>query len=107
MKIIFSPMRREDRVDLAVAGDTLTIAGEDFDFSPIPEGATLPREAVACDWIAGDVERDAGGELKVPLILPHGASAPQATLYPVPVTVATDGPVTLPPYEAEEEETEA
>lgn len=103
MQIIFSPMRREDRIDLAVTGDTLTINGEDFDFSPIPEGATLPREAIACDWIAGDVERDAGGDLTVPLILPHGADAAQETLFPAPMTVASDGPVTLPSYEAEEE----
>lgn len=96
MQITFTPMRHEDRLVLSVSGDTVTINGEAFDFSAIPEGATLPRDAVACDWLASDVER-IDGDIHLILILPHGASAPHETLFPGPVTVA-DGPVSLPPY---------
>lgn len=103
MKIILSPMRRDDKLALSKSGDTLTINGEAFDFSGIPNGATLPREAITCDWIAGPVERDNAGVLTVPLILPHGPSAPEATRFPQPLENVADGPVSLPPYTVEEE----
>lgn len=107
MKISFTPMRRDDRLELIKQGEVLTINGEAFDFSEVPEGATLPRAAVVCDWLISDVER-IGGQITLTLILPHGARAPAETLFPDPVTV-TDGPVALPPYEttqapAEEED---
>lgn len=103
MHITFSPMRRDDTLSLSKSGDVLTINGEPFDLSGIPEGATLPREAVACDWLASDIER-LGGELRLTLILPHGAIAPADTLFPQPITVAADGPIALPAYEIEETE---
>lgn len=105
MQIKFTPMRRDDALALSVAGDVLTINGEAFDFSGVPEGATLPREAVTCDWLASNVER-IGGQITLTLILPHGAKAPQETLFPAPVSV-TDGPVPLPPYDTVPEEEEA
>lgn len=104
MQINFTPMRRDDRLDLSVSGDALTINGEAFDFSGVPEGATLPRDAVACDWLASDVER-IGGEITLTLVLPHGANAPEETRFPEPISV-TSGAVTLPPYEIAEPEFE-
>ena len=101
-QITFSPMRRDDRLEVSIAGDVFTINGAAFDFSTLPEGATLPRAAVACDWLAGDVDR-IGGSLHLSLILPHGAKAPLETLFPVPI-MASDGLVTLPPYEIETED---
>ena len=98
MQILFSPMRRDDRLDLSLAGDVLTINGEAFDFSALPDGATLPREAVTSDWLASDVER-IGVVIHLTLILPHGADAPPETLFPAPVS-ATNGPITRPAYEA-------
>jgi hypothetical protein len=100
MQITLSPARRDARLDLSRNGDTLTINGEAFDFSPLPEGATLPAEAIASDWFAGPVER-VDGELHLTLVLPHGADAPQETLFPAPLTLTGDGPVTLPSYEKE------
>lgn len=99
MQIKFTPVRHDDRLFLSVVGDVLTINGQAFDFSGVPEGATLPREAVTCDRLASDVER-IGGQITLMLILPHGPHAPQETLFPAPVSV-TDGPVPLPPYEIE------
>jgi hypothetical protein len=94
MQISFSPMRRDDRPELSVSGDVLTINGEEFDFSGVPDGATLPQEAVACDWLASDVER-IGGVLHLTLILPHGADAPQEALFPEPLSVS-EGSIPLP-----------
>jgi hypothetical protein len=105
MRITFSPTRRDDRLVLIKSGDVLTINGEAFDFSALPEGNTLPRDAVACEWLAGDVER-IEGVIHLALILPHGAQAPQQTRFPVPI-IAGDGPVALPPYDADPQEDEA
>ena len=102
MNITLSPMRRDDRLDLAISGDVLAVNGEEFDFAALPEGATLPQSAVACAWLAGYVER-IGGEIHLALILPHGEKAPAETLFPDPI-MAGDGPVPLPPYEIEAED---
>lgn len=102
MRINLTPMRRDDLLELSVSGDALTVNGELFDFAPIPEGAALPRVAVACPWLASDVERS-GGKIALTLILPHGTNAPEETLFPAAIDV-DDGPVTLPSYELEEEE---
>ena len=94
MEITFTPMRRDDSLTLEVGGDVLTVNGTAYDFSGVAEGALLPREAVAGDWLASDVERVAG-VLRLTVILPHGADAPEALLYPAPV-IAGEGPVALP-----------
>lgn len=101
MNLHFTPMRRDEALTLSRSGDMLTINGEVFDFSGIPEGATLPRAAVVCEWLASDIER-IGGTIHLTLILPHGANAPQETLFPQPITVTTDGPITLPAHSIEE-----
>lgn len=98
MQIQFTPMRHANRLSLSKTGDTLTVNGEDFDLSGIPDGATLPRAAVACDWLASDIAR-VDGVLHLTLILPHGMSAPDETLFPASVTVTGNGPIALPPYE--------
>lgn len=95
MLIKLSPQRRDDALAVSKMGDVLTINGELFDFSALPNGATLPRSAIGCDLIAGDVER-AAGELIVPLILPHGASPSPAVAFPADLVDAPDGPVELP-----------
>ncbi|GGG77478.1 hypothetical protein GCM10011415_27970 [Salipiger pallidus] len=102
MKIILSPIRLDTQLELSKSGDTLTINGEVFDFIDVPAGATLPRAAITCDWIAGDVTRDEAGVLTVPVVLPHGADAPEETRFPEPLVDVADGPVELPPYNAEE-----
>ena len=106
MKIILSPMRRDERLTFLKAGDALTLNGEAFDFTDLPNGAALPRSAISSDWFAGDVTRDEAGELTVPLILPHGANAPEATRFPAPLESVADGPVALPIYETPEPEEE-
>jgi len=84
---------------LLVTGDTLTINGEAFDFSQVNDGDTLPADAVGSDFVVGDVTREAG-VLTVPLLLPHGARAPNETRFPVDIN-ASDGLVRLPSYNGE------
>ena len=95
MKLNFSPMRHDTPLSLERAGDVLTINGTAFDFGPLEDGATLPRDAVACDVLASDVER-IDGDLHLTLILPHGGNAPHETLFPAPIIDPPDGPVALP-----------
>jgi hypothetical protein len=106
MKISFSPVRRDEQLELHRAGDVLTINGEAFDFGPLPEGATLPAEAIDSDWFAGPVER-IDGELHLTLVLPHGPQAPEATRFPAPLDLGGDGPVDVPVWAEPEEEEDA
>ncbi|MFW8636717.1 hypothetical protein [Cribrihabitans pelagius] len=103
MQINWTPVRRDEALTVTKQGDALTINGEVFDFAPLTDGATLPRDAVACDWLASDVER-VSGELHLTLLLPHGADAPEVTRFPQPVAMAGDGPVPVPPHSAPEQE---
>jgi hypothetical protein len=76
-------------------GDVLTINGEAFDFSQLPEGATLPAGAIGSGHFEGPVGR-INGELHLTLRLPHGPNPSQAVAFPQPITVTQDGPVEMP-----------
>jgi hypothetical protein len=95
MQIILSPQRRDDTLTVTKQGDTLTINGTAYDFSVIPDGATLPKDATDCAWLASDVER-IDGVLHLTLLLPHGASASQAARFPQPIINPADGVLELP-----------
>lgn len=95
MRISFSPRRMDGALTLSREGDVLSINGETFDFSALPDGATLPAGAIASDWIVGPVER-IGGVLHLTVILPHGARPSPAVAYPEPVIVTADGPIAVP-----------
>jgi hypothetical protein len=105
MHITLIPQRSEARLSLSRAGSVLIIDGVAYDFAPLPEGATLPRAAVDCPALAGDVTRT-GGVLQIALILPHGANPPMEARFPEPITVAEDGPITLPAPNLPDEVTE-
>ena len=95
MQITLHPLRSEGSLTLLRAGDQLTINGAVFDFSVLPEGASLPADAVDSPWIAGPVRRE-GGALELALYLPHGAAAPEAMRFPATISDPADGPVPLP-----------
>jgi hypothetical protein len=95
MKINLSPQRRDDTLTVTKQGDTLTINGTAYDFSVIPDGATLPKDATDCKWLASDVER-IDGVLHLTLLLPHGANASQAARFPQPIINPADGVLELP-----------
>lgn len=95
MQIKLNPQRRDDSLTVVKQGDVLVVNGTEYDFSSIPEGATLPAEAIDSDLFSGPVER-VGGVLHVTLTLPHGPNPSQAVAFPEPITVTADGKVELP-----------
>lgn len=101
MKISFTPQLRANVLSLSLDGDMLTVNGTAYDFGPLAEGGTLPREAVGCPLLASDVTRE-GGHIALMLILPHGSDASEEARFPQPITVTRSGPIPLPVTYAEE-----
>ena len=95
MKINLSPQRRDDTLIVIKLGDKLTINGTEYDFTQLPDGGTLPKDAIDCEWIISDVNR-VDGELELALLLPHSADATEAARFPEPVIDPADGEVELP-----------
>lgn len=95
MNITLIPQRRDDAIVVSKSGDTLTINGVAYDFSVIPNGATLPASAVDCEYVTGDVER-INGVLQISLIIPHGPNPSQDVAFPEPLINPADGVLELP-----------
>lgn len=95
MRISLSPQRRDVTLAIVKAGDVLTINGHSFDFSALPNAATIPAGEVPCEWIVGPVER-VSGALQLTLVLPHGPSPSQAVAFPAPIIDPPDGVINLP-----------
>jgi len=95
MHITLSPQRRDDNLTVIKQGDTLTINGTAYDFSVIPEGGTLPKDATDCAWLASDVTR-IDGVLHLKIILPNAVSASEAARFPQPIVNPADGELELP-----------
>ena len=93
MIITFSPVRMAQPIAVVRAGDRLLIEGVPVELSRLPPDHP---------WIESARHED--GVWHVTLRLPHGAGAPPETLFPHPVVVAEDGPVPLPPFEADAED---
>ncbi len=94
MIIKLSPVRSDVSLSVSKSSDTLEVNGVALDFSRLPDGATLPAEAVGCEFVIAPVERINGG-LVLTLMLPHAADAPQGARFPVDLYPA-DGQVQLP-----------
>ena len=95
MEINLSPQRRDDTLTVIKQGDTLTINGTAYDFTDLPDGGTLPAEAVDSEFVVGNVER-IDGVLHLTLLLPHGADASEAARFPQPIINPADGQLELP-----------
>ncbi|WP_338791075.1 tail fiber assembly protein [Pseudomonas sp. AE27] len=95
MIIKLSPVRSDERLHLEKMGDVLRLNGATLDFAALPDGATLPSEAVSSRWICEPVER-VDGELVVTVIMPHGADASEQSRFPVDIVSPADGRVPLP-----------
>ena len=105
MRITLSPTRSDETLTASRDGDTLTINGKEFDFSPLEEGEALPADAIDSEWITGDVTRT-NGVLHIALRPPHGANAPEETRFPEPIIDPPDGEIALPPHSLPELEVE-
>ena len=103
MKINLRPVRSDNTLSVVKQGDLLTINSVNYDFSQLPDGATLPTEAVDSSWFErpGVVER-VNGELHLTLLLPHGANPAHHVAFPEPITVTADGPIKLPTTEVDD-----
>lgn len=105
MKIKLSPVRADTAPLQATIHDkdTIIINGNRFDFSPLSTGETLPVSAISgTHAFVSDIERDAFGDLHFTLRLPHGAAAPQETLFPEAYDTPIDinsGSLPVPPYD--------
>ncbi|BBH46889.1 tail fiber assembly protein [Pseudomonas sp. KU43P] len=97
MIIKLSPVRSDLQLAVFKAGEVMEINGVALDFSRLADGATLPSEAVGCEFVIAPVER-VNGDLVLTLMLPHAADAPQAARFPVDIYPA-DGQVQLPGLE--------
>jgi hypothetical protein len=95
MILTLSPMRRDDALTLARAGEVLVVNGTPVDLGALSEGEEIDAGLTGCPYLVGPIRRE-GGVLHLTVILPHGATPPQETLFPAPVTVAGDGPIPLP-----------
>lgn len=71
-------------VDLVVfvQGSKLTINGEEFDFSFMESGSTLPRAAVVSPHLASDVVCDEGGVINLTLLVPIGPTPSADEAFP-------------------------
>jgi hypothetical protein len=78
-------------------GDILTIDGDGFDFTSLPDGSSLPPGLVPSRWIDPNrpVER-VNGKLRITLILPHNRAPEPFQSFPAAIENAADGPIDLP-----------
>lgn len=97
-QISFSPIRFDTPLTLSVDGEALIVNGDRLDFSAIATASKGEVEAFDCPFLADDPERDADGTLHVKVLLPYGSAASQDALFPQPIMVSEDGPVTLPAF---------
>lgn len=95
MKISFSPIRSDRSLKLSKLGDVLIVNDVPYDFTELPEGASLPRQAVTGDWLASDVMR-VDRTVQLTVILPIGPAATPEMAFPEIIYVSEDGPVTIP-----------
>lgn len=95
MLINLSPIYSDKTLEITKTNDTLTINGESFDFSQLPNGATLPREAIGCEFILSDVHR-VNREIELTLLFPIRADASHEARFPQPINMTTNGQVVLP-----------
>lgn len=95
MHISFSPIRSDAVLSVVRDGEKLIVNDVELDFSPLPEGAILPADAISSDWISGDVSRY-NGSLQICLLLPHGAEPSERVAFPQALINPADGFLPIP-----------
>lgn len=99
MKITLWPDLVSWPMDVSVNKDTLTINGESFDFSVIPDGYSLPGKAVGSKYFvdAAEIFRK-DGVIHVSILLPVSADSPEELRNPAkPIVIsAKSGKVAIP-----------
>lgn len=101
MIIKLSPGLSDHTLTVFRLGDMLTLNNVALDFAQLPEGATLPAEAISSEWVLDPIKREAG-KLIVSLRLPHSIDATTEALFPADIIDPPDGQVELPGLELAE-----
>ena len=110
LRISFGPQLTARALVVSKAGDVLTIDGEEYVFSGLPDGATIPNSlprpgtsdpdtTIPCNAILGPVHRVAG-ELRLTLILPYRGGGRHVAA-PPDLVDPPDGPIALPNLDEE------
>lgn len=80
-------------------GDRLDINGQSFDFSSLPDGASIPQAAaedIPGGYFTGEISRQ-GGRLSLTLVLPYASENPSPSVaFPSPIIDPPDGVIALP-----------
>ncbi|MDT9673833.1 hypothetical protein F6R97_04080 [Pseudomonas sp. JV414] len=93
---VFGQRYDNEPFELIKKGDSLFINGEQFDFFPMPEGATLPGTAVQSKWFSlGQITKEEN-VIKLSLLYPVPANYSPEQATPQLLTNVADGPVALP-----------
>lgn len=95
MRIKLTPQRRDDTIMLSKVGKSLFINGEEFNFSKLKRGDTLPKRAIVSEWFMDDVE-NIDGVIVMTLILPNPANFSLEQAFPEDIVVVGDGIIQLP-----------
>lgn len=94
LKLVLSPVRSDLRTVASLTGTVLTLNGEQYDLSELPDGAVARHPKL------GKVTRR-GDEYECAITLGHGANAPEETRFPEPLVLTDhEGPIELPPFDA-------
>ena len=80
IKTNFSPVRSDEQTTAELNGLVLTVNGEAFELSDIPDGATVQHPVIQNCTRTGD-------DYELTVTLTHGPNAPEATRFPEPVIV--------------------
>lgn len=94
IKINLNPVRSETETKISWIAPILAVNNEPFNLSLLEDGATASGHPVL-----GDVTR-VGNDYQCTVVLGHGKNAPQTTRFPEPLTIAQDGIIELPLYDA-------
>lgn len=95
MKINLFPQVRNGSLTLSKTGDSITVNGEVFDFTPLPEGAIIPPEAIAHEYFLWPIKR-VDGVLHISILFPIAMTAPREACFPDAILAIVDGPIALP-----------
>lgn len=96
MNITLSPVRMDvESFEVRKLGSSLWVNGEEFNFSPMQEGSTLPADAVLSDHFPGPVNM-VDGVISLTLRIPLPGNFSQEQAFPSPLLGVQDGQVELP-----------
>lgn len=94
-KITLSPQFSNASLSIKKIGDTLTINGNQYDFSPLSDGDEIPDDAITNTSIVGSITKS-DGVINLTVLMPYNdPEAPESVTHPEPLMLDKDGEVTF------------